>query len=239
MGLTGGPTYAKLLRGSSPRIYIDPRNRLSRASTSTQINGFSEFNVSNLNFTFEGTVGYEVDTTQKVSGDLRLNSGRIYTTNTGWFGNMTMCWWMRYIGAVNATSFYTESNRGPSGCYRINSYLNSNGTFTFLGYDNSGAGNITTTSTTNVCNGNWNYICCKWQNGSPSGLYIFVNGVQEGYTSSVCNDGTYENLHLGGVTGCVTTATHNCYLGPIHSFNSALSASDILYNYNLFKSRYR
>lgn len=238
MGLTGGPTYTKLLRGSSPQIYIDPRNRLSRASNSTQINGFSEFNASNLNFTFEGTVGYEVNTSQNVSGDLRLNSGRIYTTNTGWYGNMTMCWWMKYVGAVNASAFYTESNRGASGCYRINSYLNGNGSFTFQVYDNS-TGIVTTSSTTNVCDGSWHYVCCKWQNISPSGMYIFVNGGQEGYTSATGNDGTYQNLHLGGVTGCIGTTTHNCYFGPIHSFNSALSASDILYNYNIFKYRYR
>jgi len=244
MSVRGGPTFASVLRGSSPRLYIDPRNPLSNGG-SAQINGFSTLNAANLNLTFEGGCGYAVNAVNNVIGDLELKSGRIYNiSNTGWYGNMTMCWWMKYIGAISNAYFYMEANRGPSGCSRIYSLINANGTFTFQVWDNSnysatGVGNITTTSTTNVCDGKWYYICCRWQNSSPAGMYIFVNGVQEGYTACVGNDGAYESLMLGGSYGCAGTVTHNCYLGPIHSFNSALSTTEIVYNYNVFKYRYR
>ena len=125
--------------------------------------------------------------------------------------------------------------------------MESNGTFTYRVWDNSsigplGTGSFAVTTTSNVQNGNWNQITCVWSNGGSNrtrGIYLFVNGIQEGYTDMVGNDGAYSSMHLGGVTGCLGTYAFNCYLGPVVQYNNvALSNSQILKLYNAYSSRY-
>ncbi len=196
-------------------------------------------------FNYEDTVSI----TTSYGGGLYLNSGRIYRDSTYWYGNYTISFWMKYVGSVNATYFYTESNRGPSGCWRVASYINSNGTFAYQTYDNStqatyGNGYITVNSTTNVCDGNWHQITCTWANGSSNksaGRYIYVDGYLENSITNnvVGNDGSYASMMLGGTYGCLGTTSHTCYLGPVVQYNNvALSDNDVLNLYNVYTSRY-
>jgi hypothetical protein len=196
-------------------------------------------------FNYEGTVSL----TNGSDGALYLNSGRIYRDSLGWYGNYTISFWMKYVGSVNSSYFYTESNRGPSGCWRVASFLNANGTFGYQTYDNStqatyGNGYITVNSTTNVCDGSWHQITCTWANGSSNksaGRYIYVDGILEGSQTNniVGNDGSYASMHLGGVSGCLGTTTHNCYLGPIVQYNDyALSDTQVTNLYNTYSNRY-
>lgn len=197
---------------------------------------------NSYNFTLEGTVNYSSD----FGGTLRLNTGRVYRTNLGWYGNYTISFWVKMMSVMNG-NFYTENYRGAGGCARIYSTMNSNGTFTYAGWDNSsgglsgGAGRSVTT-TSNVQDGNWHQICCVWSNGSSNrtrGFYVFVDGVQEAYQDAVGNDGGYESMHIGGATGCVGTTASNCYLGQILQYNNvALSNASILQNYQALKGRY-
>jgi len=196
-------------------------------------------------FNYEGTVSVSTS----YGGGLYLNSGRIYRNSLGWYGNYTISFWIKYVGSVNSSYFYTESNRGPSGCWRVASYINANGTFAYQTYDNStqatyGNGYITVNSTTNVCDGSWHQITCTWANGSSNksaGRYIYVDGLLEGSRTNnvVGNDGSYASMQLGGVSGCLGTTSHNCYLGPIVQYNNlALSDSEVLNLYNVYSIRY-
>ena len=231
--------YLGPIRTSNMVYAIDAANLCSN-ETATTINDLT----SNGNgFTYEGTVSKS----DAFGGCLRLNSGRIYRAAVSWYGNYTLGFWMKYVGSVSATQFYTESNRSPSGCYRVSSYLNANGTFTYRVWDNSShsagiGGTRTTTTTTNVCDGDWHYVTVIWSNGSSNqtaGVYVFVDGEQEGYQTMVGNDGTYAHIHLGGSYGCVGDYTHNCYLGPIHQYsNYAMSSGEVRANYNAYQGRY-
>ena len=233
----GGPIVTK--DSSIFRHFTDTGNLVSK------LNGTTLYDISGVSsdFTTEGTVTHS----DSYGGVLHLNSGRIYRSQLGWYGKMATSWWMKYNGAVNAKPFYTENYRGSGGCSRISSPINANGTFSFSVWDNSSngagiGGSKLTTTTTNVCDGEWHHVTCQWSNGSgnqPAGIYVYVDGQLEGYTYMVGNDGGYQHWHLGGSYGCVGDNTHNCYLGPIMFYkNYNLTDAEVLQNYNAHKARF-
>ena len=171
---------SNLVTTSIPRLVIDPANQRSFTVGAA---GLNDLAVGGDQFIIEGN-GSKVD---ENGGILRLNSGRIYRPQVGWYGKMSMSWWMRYNGAISATNFYTESYRLSGGCARIYSPILSDGRFLFSVWDNSsiasfGRGSFSTATTTNVCDGNWHHVTCQWSNGTgnqPSGIYVYVNGALE------------------------------------------------------------
>lgn len=188
-----------------------------------------------------------VSRSQDFGGTLRLNSGRITRDSISWYGNYTFSFWVKMVSTMDGY-FYTENFRGEGGCARIYSTMNSNGTFSYNLWDNSsiatfGTGSRSATTTTNVQDGNWHQITCIWSNGSSNrarGLYVFVNGVQEGYQDMIGNDGSYASMHLGGAFGCLGTYTSNCYLGPVQQYsNVALSDGEVRQNYNAHFTRFK
>ena len=231
---------SSIVTGNNPRIVIDPANIKSFIVGDT---GLSDLSQGGDEFIIEGT-GSKVD---ENGGILRLNSGRIYRPQVGWYGKMAMSWWMRYDGTPNATNFYTESYRGSGGCARIYSPILSDGRFQFKVWDNSSTSlpsrSIAVTTTTNVCDGEWHQVTCQWSNGSgniPRGLYVYVNGVLESYSDMIGNDGGYQHIHLGGSFGCTGDNSHNVDFGPIlHYKNYNLSHEEVLQNYQAHVNRFK
>lgn len=230
---------APIVVNSYLKTVLDAKNPVGELNSTT----ITETTGNGNDFTTEGTVTKVSD----YGGVYHLNSGRIYRSSVGWYGKMTTSWWMKYNGAVSSGNFWTESNRGPSGCARIYSTINSNGTFTARFWDNSsisplGTGAFTATTSTNVCDGKWHQVTVSWSNGSGNltrGIHLYVDGNKEAYTDMVGNDGNYAHWHLGGSYGCVGTKTHNCYIGPILQYNSYnLSDEEVVQNYNAYASRF-
>ena len=189
-----------------------------------------------------------VTRSQDFGGTLRLNSGRIYRDSIAWYGNYTFSFWVKMVGSPTYGNFYTENFRGSGGCARVYSTMNGDGTFSYNVWDNSsiatfGTGSRSVTTTTNVQDGNWHQVTCVWSNGGSNrdrGLYVFVNGVQEGYQDMIGNDGAYSSMHLGGAAGCVGTNSYNCYLGPAQQYSYvALNNAQILQNYNAHFTRFK
>jgi len=194
-------------------------------------------------FNYEGNVSV----TTSNGGALYLNGGRIYRDATYWFGNYTISFWVKWIGSQADMYWYSESFRGSGGCARIYSTMNPSGTFTYNVWDNSsigtfGTGAFSVATTTNVQDGNWHQITCIWSNGSSNrsrGIYVFCDGVQQGYADMIGNDGSYASMHIGGVTGCLGTSTSTCYLGPVVQYNNvALSNNQVSQLYNSYSNRY-
>ena len=231
---------SSIVTGNNPRLVIDPANPKSFAVGDA---GLGDLAVGGELFTIEGT-GSKVD---ENGGILRLNEGRIYRNQVGWYGKMAMSWWMKYKGAIKAANFYTESYRGSGGCARIYSPILADGRFQFQVWDNSSGSlpsrSIAVATTTNVCDGEWHQVTCQWSNGSgniPRGLYVYVDGVQEGYADMIGNDGGYQHIHLGGSFGCQGDHIHNVDLGPIlHYKNYNLSADEVLQNYQAHVNRFK
>jgi hypothetical protein len=189
-----------------------------------------------------------VTRSQDFGGTLRLNSGRIYRDSIAWYGNYTFSFWVKMVGSPTYGNFYTENFRGSGGCARVYSTMNGDGTFSYNIWDNSsiatfGTGSRSVTTTTNVQDGNWHQVTCVWSNGESNrdrGLYVFVNGVQEGYQDMIGNDGAYASMHLGGAAGCVGTNSYNCYLGPALQYSYvALNNAQVLQNYNAHFTRFK
>lgn len=189
-----------------------------------------------------------VTRSQDFGGTLRLNSGRIFRDSIYWYGNYTFSFWVKMVGVPAYGNFYTENFRGSGGCARVYSTMNDDGTFSYNIWDNSsiatfGTGSRSVTTTTNVQNGSWHQITCVWSNGSsnrPRGLYVFVNGSQEGYQDMIGNDGSYASVHLGGSFGCLGTNSYNCYLGPVQQYSGiALDDGQVRENYHAQITRFK
>lgn len=232
--------YQSQIQTSGLSMVVDPYNVISNNDLTT----ITDLTANKYIFTYENSVERSTD----FGGSLRLNTGRIYRNSISWYGNYTFGFWVKMEGEIQSGMFYSESNRGTSGCSRVYSSMNSNGTFSYRVWDNSsqaagigGARTITTTS--NVQNGEWNFITCVWSNGSSNrtrGLYVFVNGILESSIDMIGNDGSYASLQLGGVTGCLGTTAFNCYLGPFMQYsNLAMSNDQVLSLYSAYQMRYR
>jgi len=231
---------SNIVTGNNPRLVIDPANIKSFTNGDT---GLGDLAVGGELFTIEGT-GSKVD---ENGGILRLDEGRIYRNQVGWYGKMAMSWWMRYHGTPKNLNFYTESNRGPSGCARIYSPILADGRFQFQVWDNSSGSlpsrSIAAVTTTNVCDGEWHQVTCQWSNGSgniPRGLYVYVDGVLEAHSDMIGNDGGYQHIHLGGSYGCTGNHSHIVDFGPIlHYKNYNLSHLEVLQNYQAHSNRFK
>jgi len=181
-------------------------------------------------------------------GILKLNAGRIYRASPSWYGKMAISWWMK-TNTAPLSRFYTESNRGPSGCARIYSDILSNGIFRFRCWDNSSSrhvdfnGSVSVDSKTNVADGKWHHVTCQWSNGSgnqPRGIYVYVNGLLEGHTECIGNDGSYAHQHLGGVSGCLGEITSTTDFGPIIQYtNYNLTGDEVYENYRAHAVRFK
>ena len=90
---------------------------------------------------------------------------------------------------------------------------------------------------------NWSYWCCTYDKNQGSfadRLKGYIDGVDPGgWTetgNSGYNTGTVTNFDLGYV-GQYGAYCYG-YQGPVHIYNRALSAEEVLYNYNGMKARF-
>jgi len=174
----GGPIVASLTQSELyPSLAYDVSIRSTDyiSSGTVKINDLAfSLSGSRGSFTLSGS---SPDTTYDFGGVIALLPGRLSSgSGYSWSFNMTICFWMKYNGAVSATYFLTDEGGGSS---RISSYLLAGGTFKFqVTYTGGGGGTLGCTSTTNVCDERWHHVVCAWSNGSDGinnrapGLYI-------------------------------------------------------------------
>ena len=109
--------------------------------------------------------------------------------------------------------------------------------------------NCQTSTISSIANGNWHFVGLTFD--GPS-LKFYLNGVQaqEKLTSSISgavNGPLYpqSNINNGIDTKTIKIGANNAVtsffdgnIGPVHIYNRALSAEEVLYNYNGLKSRF-
>ena len=109
--------------------------------------------------------------------------------------------------------------------------------------------NCQTSTISSIANGNWHFVGLTFD--GPS-LKFYLNGVQaqEKLTSSISvavNGPLYpqSNINTGIDTKTIkigannnVTSFFNGNIGPVHIYNRALSASEVLQNYNALKGRF-
>lgn len=73
-------------------------------------------------------------------------------------------------------------------------------------------------------------------NGPGSSVIIYIDGTARNSTTTVPADNFAGNIYLGAQN--TLGLTSNCHIGNFRLYNRVLSASEILQNYNMTKSRF-
>jgi hypothetical protein len=90
------------------------------------------------------------------------------------------------------------------------------------------------TSTTEMSLGEYYYVCVTY---SSSGVKIYVNGVLEGTSSSLLGGVVFESNTRIGYTS-INTGFFDGNIANARIYNRALTAEEVLQNYNAQKSRF-
>lgn len=81
----------------------------------------------------------------------------------------------------------------------------------------------------------WYNLTMTWDSTTFSG---YLNGIQFGNTTSYTASGTVTTFIIGGYTFPLGTQIFNGYISQVSIYNRALSASEVLQNYNAVKGRF-
>ena len=82
--------------------------------------------------------------------------------------------------------------------------------------------------------GEYYYVCVTY---SSSGVKIYVNGVLEGTSSSLLGGVVFESNTRIGYTG-INTGFFDGNIANARIYNTALTAAQVLQNYNAQKNRF-
>jgi len=217
-----------------PVLYYDPSNSLSYPGSGTTINSIAPTNLTgtlsnitytNPYFTYNGS-----NATMSVADNSLLEPGA---------GDFTLEAWVYYsafAGSSRCVLTKTDGGLAAEWGYGIRT--------TTSGSTYMEVGNGTTTVTTptyTVSTGQWYHIVGVWTNISANSIALYVNGVSQGSNShsftSVKN--TTRPLSLGSFDGGATFGQwFNGRMGIYRQYNSALSAAQVVANYNTTKGIY-
>lgn len=166
----------------------------------------------------------------RVSRTTNINTGQNFTVNA-WIYPTLLGITRR---AVAATSYnYTSLN----GWFFSTAGANTNNTFFFtVGVDNAYRVAVANTLSLNQ----WAYISAVCQNGGGS-INLYKNGIETSYAATVLSTNTLVYTSPQFNVGYRDAGTPDPYTGNIsivQIYNRALSATEILQNYNATKGRY-
>ena len=219
---------------------MDAANRASTIpSTSTDI-GFNTINTS-LSGSFVNDTFYDSST---ITPSLSFGGTDDYiqfTENTGlnFSGDTTISLWVKWTN--NASSFiFPIAKQGASAARQYAFYLrnqSSNKTMTLTSTD-GGGGYIQSNSTLTVALNTWALMTVSIKSGQANQSKFYVNSTSEtiSHTHTIIGDSN-KPLYLGR-RGEDTSYMWDGNLGPVHIYNRALSAEEILHNYNALKGRF-
>ena len=168
-------------------------------------------------------------------GSLTFNGSSQYagtTISSGLSGSFTFCCF------VNVTSITTNgailASQSSTNYWAFLGFNPSNN-LTFALFDNTN--NPVAVSSTNVTVGTWCYLVGVRDIVADT-ISIFFNGINTGSVNdSTTSVPSYSAFNVGGQTN-VAGRYANCKIGTVQIYNRALSASEVLQNYNALKSRY-
>jgi len=144
------------------------------------------------------------------------------------FNNFTMSAWFKSSDKSRYNDIISSYRRGIV-TVLIYSEITT-GRFVFDVNDNT----LTDTSS-DIVNGAWNYVTARRSSGN---LEVFINGIRSNFTVSTAN----EFIDAGNWTIGTANATGffaNCNISQVQFYNRALSAQEVLQNYNTTKGRFR
>lgn len=237
-GVTTGYMYAtdiQMEEGSFPSPYIDDERTTTQALI--DLTGNNTITASSLTYNSDGTFEFDGSTNYATVGNL------------GSFGEITVEVWVNY----DAIDYYRNPvdcnyTTGGSGTGNIGPRMevNSSGNVSWVWSANTTTNNTYSglISAYGISTGNWYHSVFSWKNSSTYAAYI--NGVNNGYTASHngSNNGAWtgavSDLFIGkGFTlGPANQRSMDGKIGSVKIYNRALSAEEVLQNYEASRGRY-
>lgn len=216
-------------------LYYDPSNSSSYSGSGTTVNSLAPTNLtgtmSNITYTnpyfaYNGT-----------SSSLSVADNSLLEPGTGDF---TVEVWVYYSVLAGSTrTFVSKTDNGglaSAWSYGLRTNGTSGGTYFEVG---NGTTSITSPSFT-VTTGQWYQIVGVWTNIASNSIALYVNGSSQGSNShaftSVKN--STNPLYLGNYNGGEYSQWFNGRMGVVRMYNTALSSSEVLGNYNATKEIY-
>jgi hypothetical protein len=211
-------------------VNLDANNASSYTGTGTTWTSIaSAFNYTLVNgptytsgipayFTADGTNDYIISTNLKAS----------FTTN-----DISIFMW---VYPITAGQLYVElgQNTVNTGWHASNIEINTSGAFSFSLWHNSLTSKVVSS---NQSFNQWYYVGLTY---SGTSLNAYINGVNIGsttFTRSV-NSTFYTALFPIDTTNMGTGSYSNSRVNSLHMYNTAITAADVLQNYNYLKSRF-
>ena len=215
-------------------LYYDPSNTASYSGTGTVINSLASPNLagtmSNITYT-DPYFAYNGTSSQvSVADTAALEPGA---------GDWTMEAWV-YLSNTGAGSKTILGKFDPGGGSQDVSYsmrISTANAYAQIG-DGTGAyvDSISYTLTINT----WTQIVYVWTNGATKTLQTYINGASIGSVSHTLSSilNTPANLYIGSYNGGEYAQWMNGRIGITRLYNAALTAGQVLQNYNADKSTY-
>jgi hypothetical protein len=227
-----------LLANSGASLKIVPNGLKAHLdATSISGNAWTDLSGNNLSSAINGSVAYSTYNGRC----LAFNGGYVQTPNMPLSGSANNPWTMGVW--VNPSTFsgniVSMSALSPVGGWNMPP-ISSNGS-KFIGKIWQGAAApanqlISSAYTT----GNWYYVTLVWDQVNAA-QNLYVNGVLAATQSNATYSasGVDNVLYLGQANpGSDNTGTFYGYMGNFHYYTRALTAAEVLQNYNALKARY-
>lgn len=216
-------------------LWYDPAKVASYPGSGTTINSLVSPNLTgtmtNITFTSPYFTHNGTSSTVSVADNALLEPGT---------GDFTLEAWVYYSVLAGSTRTFISKTNNGGGADDWSYGLRTNGT---TGATVMEVGNGTTTvnsPTFTVTTGIWYQIVGVWTNVASNSIALYVNGASQGSNAhsfaSVKN--STNPLYLGSYNGGEYSQWFNGRMGVVRYYSAALSAAQVLQNYNADKGIY-
>jgi hypothetical protein len=227
---SSGPVRTNLV------LWYDPSNSASYSGSGTTINDLSPNPVN-------GTMADITFTSPYFS--YNGSSSQITVPDTGKLepgsGDWTMEAWFNTTAFKTGGAGVILGKFDPGGASADVSYsIRTNNTGVIYAQIGNGLGNVVNSTTYQTVLSTWAQVVYVWKNVATNSLQTFINGASIGSVShslsAVLN--TSANLYIGSYNGGEFSQWFNGRIGIVRIYNTALSDTQVLQNYNADKDIY-
>ena len=179
--------------------------------------------------TFSGTSDY-------------INLGNASSIRMG-TGDFTISTWVKILTQTGTPTFkliITSKNAAAAAAGYGFAWNNSVNKFLWSTANGSSSSEIFTTNTWSSLEGVWANIVMIRQNGATNNGHFYINGVYESLASAatVLNVDTATNMTIANTADLNSSYWFKGLYGPVYIYNKALSAAEVLQNYEAQKSKF-
>jgi hypothetical protein len=213
-------------------LWYDPSDPASYPGTSTTINNLGAValpgTMSNITFTDPYFVYNGTNSTVSVADNAALEPGS---------GDWTMEAWV-YLSSSSGSKVVLGKFDPGGGAQDVSYAIRIQGAGIYSQIGNGST--VVDTSLYTLPLNTWTQVVYVWKNVATNSLEAYVNGVSAGSVShsfaSILN--TSANLYIGSYNGGEYSQWMNGRIGVVRLYNAALSAAQVLQNFDADRNKY-